>query len=170
VTGKGPPAALLTALVQGILVAHASITAEPAEVIAFVNQILLSCRIESRYLTRFLGVLSSDGHLTFCNAGQNPPRLFTTRGIRRLETGGTLVGAFPDAGYDQEDLRLAPGDTIVLFSDGITEAMNVAGEEFGEDRVRESLRASWPRLPSASCTRCSRPFGPSRTERRNTTT
>ena len=136
VTGKGPPAALLTALVQGILAAHASITTRPGEVIAFINQILLSRRIESRFLTLFLGVLSSDGSLTFCNAGQNPPLLFTARGIRHLETGGTLVGAFPDAKYDQEDLRLAPGDTIVLFSDGITEAMNAADEEFGEDRVR----------------------------------
>jgi serine phosphatase RsbU (regulator of sigma subunit)/pSer/pThr/pTyr-binding forkhead associated (FHA) protein len=137
VTGKGAPAALLTALVQGILAAHASTTTRPDEVIAFVNRVLLSRRIESRFLTLFLGTLSPDGRLTFCNAGQNPPLLFTRNGARRLETGGTLVGAFENAIYDSEELRLRPGDTLVLYSDGITEAMNVAGEEFGEDRVRD---------------------------------
>ena len=136
VTGHGPPAALLTALVQGILAAHASTAARPDEVIAFTNQTLVSRRIESRFVTLFLGVLSPDGRLTFCNAGQNPPLLFTQSGIRRLETGGTLIGAFPDAKYVHEDLQLRPGDTMVLFSDGITEAMNGAGEEFGEHRVR----------------------------------
>ena len=140
VTGKGAPAALLTALVQGILAAHASTTARPDEVIALVNRILLSRRIESRFLTLFLGALSPDGRLTFCNAGQNPPLLFTSSGTRRLETGGTLVGAFENATYDSEELQLRPGDTLVLYSDGITEAMNVAGEEFGEDRVRDVVQ------------------------------
>jgi sigma-B regulation protein RsbU (phosphoserine phosphatase) len=140
VTGKGMPAALLTALVQGILTAHASTTARPDEVIAFVNQALLSRRIESRFVTLFLGALSPDGRLTFCNAGQNPPLLFSRSGTCRLETGGTLIGAFPDATYDHEERQLAPGDTMVLFSDGITEAMNVVGEEFGETRVREVVQ------------------------------
>jgi serine phosphatase RsbU (regulator of sigma subunit) len=135
VTGKGAPAALLTALVQGILAAHASTTIKPDEVIALINRVLLSRRIESRFLTLFLGALSPDGRLTFCNAGQNPPLLFTGNGTRRLETGGTLVGAFEIATYDSEELQLRPGDTLVLYSDGITEAMNVAGDEFGEDRV-----------------------------------
>jgi sigma-B regulation protein RsbU (phosphoserine phosphatase) len=86
VTGHGPPAALLTALVQGILAAHASTAARPDEVIAFTNQTLVSRRIESRFVTLFLGVLSPDGRLTFCNAGQNPPLLFTQSSTRRLET------------------------------------------------------------------------------------
>ena len=79
VTGKGPPAALVTALVQGILATHATTRAQPDEVIAFVNRVLLSRRIESRFLTLFLAALSPEGRLTFCNAGQNPPLLFTER-------------------------------------------------------------------------------------------
>jgi sigma-B regulation protein RsbU (phosphoserine phosphatase) len=136
VTGKGPPAALLTALVQGILATQALTAIEPDRVASLVNHVLLSRRIESKYLTLFLAVLAPDGTLTYCNAAQNPPLLFTSGGVRRLDTGGTLIGAFAETVYEREALRLGPGDTIVAFSDGITEAMNVTGEEFGDDRVR----------------------------------
>lgn len=139
VTGKGPPAALLSALVQGILAVH-TLSTTPDEVIALVNQVLLTRHISARFLTLFLGVLSPDGRLTYCNAAQNPPLLFTRGGVRRLDTGGTLIGAFPDATYDHEDLQLAPGDTIVLFSDGVTEAMNADGDEFGESRARDVVQ------------------------------
>jgi serine phosphatase RsbU (regulator of sigma subunit) len=139
VTGKGPPAALLTALVQGILATEALAAAPPHDTIALVNRILLSRRIESRYVTLFLGVLSPDGLLTYCNAAQNPPLLFGRAGVQRLETGGTLVGAFADAQFEKGDVRLSPGDTVVVYSDGITEAAGGDGEEFGEARVRETV-------------------------------
>jgi len=150
VTGKGPPAALLTALSQGVLAAHASNGAHPAEAIALVNRVLLSRRLESRFLTLFLGVLSPDGRLTYCNAAQNPPLLFSSAvAARRLEVGGTLIGAFPDAVYEQAEVQLRPGDTLVLYSDGITEALDVNGEEFGEDRVRGVVEAHLSETPEA---------------------
>ena len=139
--------------------------------IALVNQVLLSRRIESRFLTLFLGVLSPDGRLTFCNAGQNPPLLFTRGGTRRLETGGTLIGAFLNATYDHEELQLRPGDTIVLFSDG-----DHGGDERGRRGVRRgsgsrtSFRACWPSRPSAFCTPCSMPSTRLRAGRRSMTT
>lgn len=139
VTGKGPSAALLTAVVQGILGAEATSTAGPAELVALVNRVLLSRRIESRFATIFLGVLSADGRLVYCNAAQNPPLLVTAKGLRRLDAGGTLTGAFPQAAYAQEEVRLVAGDTVVLFSDGITEAANPSDEEFGEARVRDVI-------------------------------
>jgi sigma-B regulation protein RsbU (phosphoserine phosphatase) len=142
VTGKGPPAALLTALVQGILATQALTEAGPDDVISLINRVLLSRRIESRYLTLFLAELAPDGTLTYCNAAQNPPLLFSARGVQRLDTGGTLVGAFPQTAYERGAVRLIAGDTIVAFSDGITEAMNPGGEEFGEDRVREVVEES----------------------------
>ncbi len=142
VTGKGPAAALMTALVQGILAGQALTDATPDEVIAVVNQVLLSRRIESRFLTLFLGVLAPDGRLTYCNAAHNPPLLYSRSGVRRLDAGGTLIGAFPEATYDREDVILAPGDTVVVFSDGITEAMDSSGEEFGEDGVRRVIQQS----------------------------
>jgi serine phosphatase RsbU (regulator of sigma subunit) len=161
VTGKGPSAALLTALVQGILATQGMPSgrsggqalgdAGPDRVIALVNHVLLSRRIESRYLTLFLATLAPDGTLTYCNAAHNAPLLFTAAGVRRLDIGGTLVGAFPDTPYERETLRLARGDTIVVFSDGITEAMNADGEEFGDDRVRRVVDQARGRAPEAIC-------------------
>ena len=143
VTGKGPAAALLTALVQGILAAQPWSTGGPDQVIASVNRVLLSRPIESRFLTLFLGVLSPDGRLTYCNAAQNPPLLFARSGAtRRLDSGGTLIGAFPDVTYDHEELQMQPGDTLVLYSDGITEAMNAAGDDFGESGVHKVVEGA----------------------------
>jgi sigma-B regulation protein RsbU (phosphoserine phosphatase) len=147
VTGKGPPAALVTAVVPGILGAHAGTGIEPADLVALVNRVLLSRRTETRYVTLFLAVLGQDGRLAYCNAGQNPPFLLTRHGLVKLETGGTLVGAFPEAIYEQGSEQLAEGDTVVLFSDGVVEALDAADQEFGEERVRatiEPLRGSPP--------------------------
>jgi sigma-B regulation protein RsbU (phosphoserine phosphatase) len=140
VTGKGPSAALVTAVVQGIIVSHADAAAKPGELVSLVNRVLMSRRIESRFATIFLASLSPAGVLTYCNAAQNPPLLFTSNRWERLEAGGTLVGAFRDAAYEQGERQLTPGDTIVLFSDGIVEALNAAGEEFEEQRVREAVQ------------------------------
>jgi serine phosphatase RsbU (regulator of sigma subunit) len=148
VTGKGPAAALLTALVQGVLAAQALAPDRPNDTIALVNEVLLSRRIESRYLTLFLAVLAADGTLTYCNAAQNPPLVFGAgTGVRRLETGGTLVGAFPQTRYERDAVRLDDGDVVVVYSDGVTEAMNGDGEEFGEDRVRAVVQQALTRTP-----------------------
>jgi sigma-B regulation protein RsbU (phosphoserine phosphatase) len=80
-------------------------------------------------------MLGSDGALTYCNAGHNAPLLVSPSGIRRLETGGTVLGLFEAASYEEETVRLSPGDIIVAFSDGVTEAMNPAGDEFTDERL-----------------------------------
>ncbi len=147
VTGKGPPAALVTSLVQGVLAALADTRATPQELLALVNRVLLSRRVESRFVTLFLATLDADGTLVYSNAGQNPPFLLTSQGASRLEAGGTLIGAFPDATYPQESLRLAPGDTVVVFSDGVTDATSVDGVPLGDDRlaaVIEVMRGATP--------------------------
>ena len=135
VSGKGPPAALLTAMLQGIFSTQSFAPVEPAEMMARVNRALLARGIESRFATIFFGILTPDGGFTYCNAGQNPPLLCTGAGVSRLEVGGTVVGLFADARYEQEHLQLAGGDLLVMFSDGVTEAMNPADEEYGEARV-----------------------------------
>ena len=142
VAGKGPPAALLTAVLQGILAVHAQQGTTPAETITRVNDSLLHRGIESRFATVLYGVLSCDGWLTYCNAGHNAPLLFGRRGLRRLGQGGTIVGAFKHTTFEEEELQLDPGDTLVVFSDGISEAMNPDGEEFGEDRLVSCARAN----------------------------
>jgi len=147
ITGKGPPAALLTSLVQGVLAAQASTPASPAELLRLINQILLSRRIESRFLTLFLATLAPDGTLVYSNAGQNPPFLLTKAGTTRLDVGGTLIGAFPNADYPQQTLRLEPGDTIVLFSDGVTDATSADGVALEDDRLAAVIEVASDERP-----------------------
>jgi phosphoserine phosphatase RsbU/P len=116
---------------------------EPATMLTRVNKALLARGIESRFATIFFGTLSPDGRLTYCNAGQNPPLLFTSSGVKKLETGGMIVGLFPHASYDQEELQLSAGDALAIFSDGVSEALNPAGEEYGEERARSTIAPIW---------------------------
>jgi phosphoserine phosphatase RsbU/P len=79
--------------------------------------------------------LRPDGSLSFCNAGHNPPLVYGVSGLRRIESGGMPVGMFEMAPYSCDQIELKAGDTMVIYSDGVTEAHNVAGEEFGEARL-----------------------------------
>jgi len=142
VAGKGPSAALLTAMIQGIFSAHVGSASSPAQLMTLVNEGLLRRSIQSRFATVVYGALGRDGQLTYCNAGHNPPVLMGRGGIRRLETGGLILGLFPRAIYEQETLALEPGDLLAIFSDGVTEALNAAGEEFGEERLLACLDAN----------------------------
>jgi len=154
VAGKGPPAALLTAVLQGIFGAHVTAGISPAETMARVNDSLLRRAIESRFATVLYGTVSGGGRLTYCNAGHNPPLLFGPEGLRRrLDAGGLIVGVFRDAMFEEETVQLDPGDTLVVFSDGISEALNPDGEEFGEDRIVSCVQAH-RELPAANLLEC----------------
>ena len=135
VAGKGPPAALLTAMIQGAFAAQVTSTDSPAALMAHINRTLIRRAIQSRFVTVMYGVLDADGRLAYSNAGHNPPILIGKHGVRRLETGGLILGLFPHATYEEETLQLEDGDTLVVFSDGVTEALNAAGDEFGEERL-----------------------------------
>jgi phosphoserine phosphatase RsbU/P len=140
VAGKGPPAALLSAMMQGIFAAQAATSDAPSRTIARVNLALYRRGIESRFVTLMYGVLSGDGTLVYCNAGHNPPLVIGASGVRRLERGGPIVGLFESATYEEETVRLAPGDWLVVFSDGISEAMSAEGEEYGETRIIDCVQ------------------------------
>jgi serine phosphatase RsbU (regulator of sigma subunit) len=140
VSGKGAPAALLTAVTQGVLAAQTSFGGGPAAALSRVNQVLIRHSIGSRFVTVFFAALSKDGRLTWCNGGHNPPFLVSGTTVRRLETGGLLCGLFEKASYEEETIQLQPGDVLTIFSDGISEALNAAGEEFGDDRILECLK------------------------------
>ena len=142
VSGKGAPAALLTAMIQGVLSAQAAFAGGPAVVLTRVNEVLLQRALGSRFVTVFLAALTSDGSLRYCNAGHNPPFLLSGGTVRRLETGGLICGLFPTATYQEETLQLVPGDTLVAFSDGVSEAVNAEGEEFGDRRILECITGS----------------------------
>ena len=140
VSGKGLPAALLTALLQGIFATEAGLGRSPADAMERANNTLMRKALQARYATVFYGILAPGGQLTYTNAGHNAPLLVRASGIERLKTGGTILGAFPDATFEQGIVTLSPGDLIVVFSDGVTEAFAGELEEFGEERLIECVR------------------------------
>lgn len=135
VAGKGTSAALLTAVVQGLFAAEAEALDGPAVVVTRVNNALCRRAIASRFVTAFFGQLAPDGDLQYCNAGHNPPFLVTKTGVKRLEAGGTVMGLFDQGFYETGREHVNSGDMLLLFSDGVTEAENPAGEELGDDRL-----------------------------------
>jgi len=147
VAGKGSPAALLAAAVLGMFSAEATYQVSAAPLMTRLNHGLFRRAIEARFLTSFYGMLSPNGSLTYCNAGHNAPLLVTASGIRRLETGGVVLGLFDHAQFEEETLTLQPGDLIVMFSDGVTEAMNSEGEEFTDDRLISCANAHLGETP-----------------------
>ena len=142
VSGKGAPAALLTAVVQGMFTIEATYAGGPAGTIGKINRALKRRTVDSKFVTMFYGMLSPDGAFVYCNGGHNAPVLLRRGAMSRLETGGTILGMFETATYEQEALTLEPGDTLVAFSDGISEAQNPAGEDYGEDRLLACLEVN----------------------------
>jgi sigma-B regulation protein RsbU (phosphoserine phosphatase) len=140
VAGTGPAAALLTAKILGIFSAFVSVGDSPEQTVDHINKVLTRRAIDARYATLLYGQLSADGKLMFCNAGHNPPLVFGPDGLRRIESGGMPVGLFEIAPYSCDTITLKVGDSMVLYSDGVTEAHNVAGEEFGEERLVEVMQ------------------------------
>jgi phosphoserine phosphatase RsbU/P len=148
VAGKGSPAALLAAAVLGMFSAEATYQASAAPLMTRLNHGLFRRAIEARFLTSFYGMLTPDGALMYCNAGHNAPMVVSSSGVRRLETGGVVLGLFENAAYDEETVRLQPGDLIVSFSDGVSEAMNAQGEEFSDERLIACVNANLGKPPS----------------------
>jgi sigma-B regulation protein RsbU (phosphoserine phosphatase) len=149
VSGKGLPAALLTALLQGIFATEAGLGRSPADAMERANNTLMRKALQARYATAFYGILAPGGQLTYTNAGHNAPLLVRASGIERLKTGGTILGAFPDATFSQGSLSLSPSDLVVVFSDGVTEAFAGEWEEFGEERLIECVRSNATLAPRA---------------------
>jgi sigma-B regulation protein RsbU (phosphoserine phosphatase) len=148
VAGKGPPAALLAAQLQGILATQSYAEGTPSETLARANQVLMRRAVDARFATVLYGVLSCDGHLTYCNAGHNPPLLVGRRGVQRLEKGGLILGAFREASYEEETVSLHRDDLLIVFSDGVTEARNAAGTEFGEEPLLACVKANRGMAPA----------------------
>jgi phosphoserine phosphatase RsbU/P len=134
VSGKGPAAALLTAKIQGLFSAQFD-EASPAQTIRTVNKGLTRRAVEAKYATVFHATLGTTGVLTYCNAGHNPPLLYGTKGLRRLESGSMPVGFFSHAPYADQTEQMQPGDVLIVYTDGVTEALDVEGAEFGEERL-----------------------------------
>src|SRR5439155_17327485 len=119
--------------VLGRFCAVATYQPSAAAVTTRLNHGLFLRSTAALFRTTFYGILSADGTFAYCNAGHNPPFLVTRGGVRRLETGGVVLGLFERASFDEETLPLEPGDFVVAFSDGVSEALNEAGEEFSDE-------------------------------------
>jgi sigma-B regulation protein RsbU (phosphoserine phosphatase) len=137
VAGKGISAALLMANVQAAVRAFASDLSSPAQVCSSINSVLCTNLASGKFVTLFYGVLDASRRtLEYTSAGHLRPILIDSNGsVDRLENGGALLGVFPDWKYEDSRVELKPGDLLLLFTDGITEAMAPDGEEFGEDRL-----------------------------------
>jgi predicted permease len=145
VSGKGIAAALVMSVVQASLRVISSEQApSPSALAEKMNAFLHQATGANKYATFFYGELDPHGRsLRYVNAGHNPP-LLARRGdngveIVELTAGGTVLGLFPAMAYEEGSVHLSPGDVLVAFTDGVPEALNEQGEEFGEERVKALL-------------------------------
>lgn len=150
VSGKGLPAALLMALIHGAVRASnwTAGTEQHEASSRRLNELLCSGTSPDRFASLFWCYYdSADGHLRYINAGHLPPLVFPRDGGApvKLDEGGPVLGVVPDAVYRQASIRLAPGDLLVMYSDGIVEAENSDGEQFGEERLLAILQENHKR-------------------------
>ena len=149
VSGKAMPAALLMTSLQARVRVLAEEPPEVAGMMTRLNRATAANCPSNRFISFFFSVLDpKTGELTYANAGHNPPMIARANGtIDRLEGGGLLMGIVPSASYDAYRVQLNPGDVLLLYSDGVTEATNPLGEEFEEERLGQILQANRHRSP-----------------------
>ena len=153
VSGKGLGAALLTTMLQGAL-SGMTLGTDPARVFNHVNHFLCDHAEVGRYATMFFGILDPEGHLEFINAGHPSPLLLRRGAAEEAFTEGSYpVGLVPEAEYVSACLKLEPGDTLVLFTDGVTEAMDPDDQLFGIPRLKEAL-TGLPTCPLDQIQKC----------------
>jgi sigma-B regulation protein RsbU (phosphoserine phosphatase) len=136
VVGKGVSAALLMANVQAAVRAYAGSSGSAASLCGKVNKLLCENIATGKFVTFFYGVLDGEARtFQYCNAGHPNPVLVAGGQSRMLEAGGAVLGVFPVWEYKDSAIALEPGDCLILFTDGITEAEGANAEEFGVERV-----------------------------------
>ena len=142
VCGKGMPAALLMMSLQARVQVLAQEPDSPAGLVERLNRILTTTSLNNRFVSFFFSLLNPfTGEMVYSNAGHNPPVLLRSDGsLQYLEGGGPVLGILPEICYEEHRCNILPGDVALLYSDGVTEANNSQGEEFGETRLVELLR------------------------------
>lgn len=150
VSGKGTPASLLMANVQAALRALAQLGMPLNEMVARINDVINENTSSDKFITAFFGIIDpAAGTFTYVNAGHNPPFHFRDGTIDSLDVGGLILGIMPTMiPYEIGSVSMAPGDLLILYSDGVTEAMSTSRMEYGEDRLQDLFRDD--RLCSAS--------------------
>jgi sigma-B regulation protein RsbU (phosphoserine phosphatase) len=140
VAGKGMPAAMLMSSLQARVQVLIEDDTDLASMVTRLNRVVTSNCPSNRFITFFMAVIDpAAGAVTYCNAGHNPPILARAQGgYEFLAGGGMILGILPKAAYQQQTTSIGPGDTLVLYSDGVTEAARPTdGEEYGEERLAD---------------------------------
>ena len=142
VSGKGVPAALLMAFLRASLRAASHIGYAPQVSMSKVNYLLWESIERNQFVTAFYGILDATNRtFAYANAGHNPPMLIDIDGTAHFEErGGVPLGMFRDSRYYEYYATIAPGQILVLYTDGVTEATNPSGEEYGRDRLAEAVQ------------------------------
>ena len=141
VSGKGLPASLLMANLQATLRGQTLVNTSAKECIAKSNTLLHQSTSNEKFVTLFYGILNHEIHqLQYCNAGHDPPFLLSDgKDPVRLRTGGIVLSIMDHYPYSEETVQMQPGDFLLIYSDGVPEAMNASKQQFGEERLRDLL-------------------------------
>jgi sigma-B regulation protein RsbU (phosphoserine phosphatase) len=151
VSGKGVPAAMLMAISRTLLKATALKGIAPDICLTEINGIIAEESLSTMFVSLFYGILDArNGNFEYCNAGHNLPYIMANEGeINQIENvGGLFVGAFKDTEYEPQTITLKPDDSLFLYTDGVTEAMDADDNEFGDDRLNESLQRMIDKSPT----------------------
>lgn len=142
VSGKGVPAALLSSMLQASMRTQAAAGPSVSGIMTKINALVCQRPITGQFATFFLAWIDERSlRMRFTNAGHNFPVLLRDGTRRTLETGGTVVGMMEGLSWHEEEIALAPGDRVILYTDGVTEAVDAAGDMYGEDRLYAVLDA-----------------------------
>ena len=145
VTGKGVPAALMMAYSRAVVRAESMAGRSPRDVLDRTNRLIMHERQTRLFLSAFCAELALDsGRLVYANAGHDAPLLIGAGGrtCHEMEAPGVILGAFHDIGLEAREVDMGPGDTVVLYTDGVTEARNGQAQLFGDERLVEAARAA----------------------------
>ncbi len=137
ISGKGMPAAMLMANLQATLRGQALFSSSAGECLSRANKLLYRSTGLQKFATLFYGILdSSKSIFYFSNAGHNPPFLIdSAKKVTRLTKGGTVLGFMEDYQFEEDSIKLSASDSVIIYSDGITDQLNEKDKEFGEDRL-----------------------------------
>jgi sigma-B regulation protein RsbU (phosphoserine phosphatase) len=143
VSGKGIPAAIFMAVSRTLIRATGMRGGSPSDCINYSNRLLAQESVNNMFVTVFYGIYNlQTGELTYCNAGHNPPCLVKSNGqVSTLPTtGDTIVGAMDFLEFHEKTMTLEKGDVLVMFTDGVTEAFDTSFEQYGDDRLQDTLQ------------------------------
>ena len=142
VSGKGMAASILMSNLHAMFHALIPLGLELCDVISRANRLFAESTLANQYATLVVGKINAQGEVEMCNAGHLPPIIVGGEKSVALDSTGLPLGMFSDSSFVSSGVRLAPGETLLLFTDGVTEANDPDGVEFGTDRLRESINGS----------------------------